>query len=196
MEYRWRVSDGSYRWFADHAANSGRDDQIIGTWTDITARKLMRAFDEPFDVDGHELRITPSMGISIYPRDGEDVSTLVKNADAAMYRAKEQGRNNYQFYTRELTKQALERITMEARLGRALAQDELELYYQPQLSLRSRTVIGTEALLRWKHPELGLLTPDKFITLAEESGLIIPIGEWVLQSACRDFLRWKALGLP
>jgi diguanylate cyclase (GGDEF)-like protein/PAS domain S-box-containing protein len=161
---------------------------------DPVVNKLMKAFAEPFDVYGKELRITPSIGISLYPNDGKDVSTLIKNADAAMYRAKYLGRNNYQFYTEELTIRALERITLETQLSRALDQDELVLYYQPQLSLNSGVVIGAEALLRWQHPEMGLIPPDKFIPIAEESGLIIPIGEWVMRRACLDFMMWRQLG--
>lgn len=163
---------------------------------DQVTRKLMKAFDDPFEIDGHQLRITPSIGISIYPDDGSDVSTLVKNADAAMYRAKEQGRSNYHFYTRDLTAQSLERITLASQLSRALESGELALYYQPQISLKSGVVTGAEALLRWNHPELGLVLPGKFITLAEENGLIIPIGEWVIRTACRDFMEWRELGMP
>ena len=166
------------------------------TDADQVARKLMHAFSRPFEVEGQKLRITPSLGISIYPDNGDDVSTLIKNADAAMYRAKEQGRNNYQFYTQELTVQALERSTMTAQLSRALEHEELKLHYQPQFSLKSGKVTGVEALLRWDHSEHGLVPPNKFIRLAEDSGLIIPIGEWVIQTACQDFLRWKAQELP
>lgn len=148
----------------------------------------------PFTIDEHELFITVSIGISLYPDDGADASTLLKNADAALYRAREQGGNNYQFYTADLNAKALKRLTLENSLRRALERSEFEIYYQPVLDSNTRKIVGMEALLRWHHPELGLVQPVEFIPLAEDTGMIVPIGEWVLRTACAQSKSWQEAG--
>ncbi|WP_150427658.1 bifunctional diguanylate cyclase/phosphodiesterase [Dechloromonas sp. CZR5] len=160
------------------------------------ARRLIDVFARPFEVAGHELTVTPSLGISIYPHDGDDLETLLRNADTAMYRAKEIGRNAFQFYSSEMNSSSLDRLLMESNLRRALAQREFVLHYQPLVNLESGLIIGVEALIRWLHPELGVILPDRFIHVAEESGLINPIGDWVLCEACRQAQAWRDEGLP
>lgn len=155
------------------------------------AAKLLNCFSAPFTIEGHTLYISASIGISLYPVDGEDVATLVKNADAAMYQSKAKGRNRVEHYTLDLTSIASARITLETDLRQALERNELELYYQPKLDLASQTVIGAEALIRWQHPELGEILPDQFIPLAEDTGLILPLGNWVLQQACKQMHEWQ-----
>ena len=154
------------------------------------AKKVLDLLRMPFDIDGRELFVTASIGISLYPDDGRDAETLVKNADTAMYRAKEQGRDNYQLYTPAMNATAVDRLALESSLRRALTQDELVLYYQPIFD-RGGRVHGVEALLRWRHPELGLVQPAEFIALAEVTGLIIPMGPWVLRSACAQAWIWQ-----
>ncbi|MBD2386845.1 putative bifunctional diguanylate cyclase/phosphodiesterase [Cylindrospermum sp. FACHB-282] len=159
--------------------------------------QILAAFKSEFYIENHYLHISPSIGIAIYPIHGEDAETLIKNADAALYRVKSQGRNNYQFYQSKINSQALKLLTLENSLYSALEREELIVYYQPQVKIATGEIIKMEALLRWQHPELGLIPPGKFIPLAEDNGLIIPIGEWVLRTACTQNKAWQdALDLP
>ncbi|MHB0968358.1 MAG: putative bifunctional diguanylate cyclase/phosphodiesterase [Thermoanaerobaculia bacterium] len=158
------------------------------------ARKIIEAVKSPFVIHGREVVISTSIGVSLYPDDGGDAETLVKNADTAMYRAKEHGRDNFQLFTNSMTSSTLVRFELENRIWKALELGELELVYQPELDIRTNKVIGCEALLRWDHPELGLLLPEDFISTAEVSGAIFPIGVWVLDSACQEVRRWHENG--
>ena len=160
------------------------------------ADKLLQAFRMPFVLDDHELHVTASIGIAVHPGDGTAVDTLLQNADSAMYEAKKHGRNNYQFYRADLNSTAGERQALENGLRHAIARHELELYYQPIMSLSTGALDGVEALVRWQHPTLGLVLPDQFISIAEESGLIVAIGQWVLREACRQATAWRDAGLP
>ena len=160
------------------------------------ARKICEAIHDPFWIDGRELFVTTSVGVSVYPSDGHDGETLVRNADSAMYRAKDQGRDNYQLYTPAMNAKAVERLSLESRLRQAVANDEFELHFQPFIDLRTAEVLGAEALIRWRHPELGLIPPMDFIPIAELSGLIVPIGEWVLRTACAEARKWHKKGFP
>ncbi|RZI42720.1 EAL domain-containing protein [Herbaspirillum sp. HC18] len=159
--------------------------------------RILRTIDRPFRVDNHKLFVSCSIGLSFYPRDGEDVDTLLRNADAAMYRAKERGRNNFQFYTASMNRRVTERLSLESKLRQALAADEFVLHYQPKVDLRSGEIVGVEALLRW-FPSGGnaSISPATFIPLAEETGLIVPIGEWALYTACAQNKALQEAGLP
>jgi len=160
------------------------------------ARNVIETLEQPFDLEEREIFVTSSIGVGVYPQDGEDSNTLLKNADTAMYRAKEQGRNNFQFYSAEMSSSALERLMLETDLRYALSRNELLLYYQPLIELKSGLIIGYEALLRWQHAELGLISPQDFIPLLEEMGLIVSVGEWVLREACLQCMKWGNEGLP
>ena len=160
------------------------------------AQKVLTGLAKPFFVDGQEFLMSASIGISIFPGDGEDAETLLKNADIAMYRAKDQGRNNYQFYSAQMNKHTFERLAMESSLRRAIDRNEFLLHYQPKLDLRTGAIAGVEALVRWQHPEWGMVSPAQFIPLAEETGLIVQIGEWVLKTACEQNKRWRDQGIP
>jgi diguanylate cyclase (GGDEF)-like protein/PAS domain S-box-containing protein len=160
------------------------------------AERIRRAVAGEFEVQGHVLNVTCSIGISLFPYHGEDGETLIKNAAAAMHCAKENGRNNFRFFTRKLNARAVERLALENSLRVALEKRELFLVYQPQVEIATGRITGGEALLRWRHPKLGLVAPGKFIPVAEDSGLIVPIGEWVLKTACAQARHWQELGLP
>ncbi|MGR9013402.1 MAG: putative bifunctional diguanylate cyclase/phosphodiesterase [Gammaproteobacteria bacterium] len=159
------------------------------------AQKLIDTFNAPVYIKGYRLKISISVGISLFPQDGKDTDTLIKNADAAMYRAKKEGRNNFQYYSLELTTEAFEKMSMECALRQSLEQHELILYYQPQVCLKTGKLVGVESLVRWMHPTLGLMSPRQFIPIAEESGFIVALGEWVLQNACMQMRRWLDEGL-
>jgi diguanylate cyclase (GGDEF)-like protein/PAS domain S-box-containing protein len=162
----------------------------------VAAERLMDAMTAEFVIQGHSLIASCSIGISIFPEHGADCETLIKNADVAMYSAKADGRDNFRFFAEDMNKLAVERLTLESSLRSALAKGQLFLMYQPQMDIATGRITGLEALLRWQHPELGLVPPDKFIRIAENSGLIAPIGEWVVRTACRQARRWQDEGLP
>lgn len=162
----------------------------------VIAEKIMKLFKKPFTINDHELFITTSLGISIYPDNGKDAATLLKNADIAMYVAKERGRNNYQFCTPELTERLQERAALENYLRHAINEKQLLLHYQPIVDIKTNKITGIEALLRWNHPNKGLLFPVDFIELAEESGLIVPFAEWVIRKVCQDNALWTKAGAP
>ena len=162
----------------------------------VAAERLMDVMTTVFVVQGHSLNVSCSMGVSIFPEHGTDCETLIKNADAAMYGAKDRGRNNFRFFAEDMNVHALERLSLESSLRFALERKEMFLAYQPQMDVVTGRIIGLEALLRWQHPELGLVPPDKFIRIAENSGLIVPIGEWVLRTACGQARKWQDEGLP
>ncbi|MFI8373407.1 bifunctional diguanylate cyclase/phosphodiesterase [Pseudomonas helleri] len=187
----------------DTVARQGGDEFIIllpalknPSDAELIANKLLACFNAPFVAGEHELFISASIGASIYPDDGTDVATLVKNADAAMYRSKLKGRNRIERYTHDLTAQASARVLLEQELRRALERGQLSLSYQPKISLKDHSLVGAEALIRWNHPELGNIPPDRFIVLAEENGMIIPIGDWVLEHACHQLNAWKQIYEP
>ncbi len=159
-------------------------------------QRLLRGIAAPFRIEDREVYVTFSVGVAVYPQDGRDVDALLKNADAAMYRAKEQGRNNFQFFTADLNVQASERLDIATELRRALERQEFVLHYQPQVELATGRVVGAEALVRWQHPTRGLVPPGRFIPVAEETGLIGAVGEWVLREAAGQSRAWRREGLP
>ncbi|MDZ4141708.1 MAG: EAL domain-containing protein [Methylotenera sp.] len=170
------------------------DTDAIGATT--VALKLMEEISQPFHVKRHELINTASIGLALYPNDGENFEVLSQNADAAMYRAKQEGRNNFRFFTKEMQENSARTLQLGNLLRHALERNELLLHYQPQISMQNGHIVGAEALLRWQHPELGIISPAEFIPIAESNGLIIPIGEWVIRTAVRQLKDWMDNGLP
>lgn len=161
-----------------------------------TTKKIQTILAEPFFIDSNEIYTTASTGVAVYPMDGDDSNTLLKHAELAMYQAKEQERSSFQFFSSEMNTRIMERMQLEITMRKAVERREFFLLYQPQIDTETRRMVGVEALLRWQHPHLGVITPDKFISLAEETGLIIPIGEWTLIEACRQNRAWQQQGLP
>lgn len=188
---------------ADYCISRLGGDEFTILLTDIkkpddaanVARRILESIEPPFILGGNEVFTTASVGISVFPIDGEDTYTLMKNADTAMYHAKEKGRNNYQFYQQSLNASAMGKFELENDLRRAMENNEFELHYQPQVDINSLQIVGVEALIRWQHPKLGLVPPMKFIPMAEESGLIVPISDWVLNTACKQNKAWQNMGL-
>jgi diguanylate cyclase (GGDEF)-like protein len=161
----------------------------------VTARRMLQAVAEPHSLDQHELHVTTSIGLSVFPDDGSDSETLIKNADTAMYQAKETGRHSYQFFKPVMNVRAVQRQSIEESLRKALERQEFSLQYQPKINLLSGEITGAEALLRWTHPTRGPISPAEFIPVAEDSGLILPLGKWVLREACRQAQAWNESGL-
>ena len=188
---------------SDTVARLGGDEFVVllpelneEKYVATVAQKILSAIAKSFVLHDQDYRVTASVGICLYPQDGLDEQTLTKNADIAMYRAKEEGRNNYQFFSAKLNADSLERLTLESRLRHAMESHEFELYYQAKRNLRDSRITGMEALLRWKHPDLGIVAPMKYIPVAEELGLMVPIGKWVLKTACLQNVAWQKQGLP
>lgn len=188
---------------SDTVSRQGGDEFVVllseaEQWEDaaIVARRMLRAVAEPHSIDLRDLHVTTSIGVSVFPDDGADAETLIKNADTAMYQAKENGRQSYQFFKPAMNVRAVERQFIEESLRRALEQREFALHFQPKINLRTGAITGAEALIRWKHPDRGMISPAQFIPIAEDSGLIRPIGKWVLREACAQARAWVDAGLP
>lgn len=162
----------------------------------VVAKKIMAIFASPFLLDGHEISISASIGISVFPTDGMAVEDLIKHADIAMYRAKDQGRCSFLFYSNDMNVRSLEKLELESSLRRALDRGELLLHYQPQADIHTGEIIGAEVLIRWKHPDLGMVSPGQFIPMAEDTGLIVPIGQWVMDQAVAQNKAWQESGVP
>jgi diguanylate cyclase (GGDEF)-like protein/PAS domain S-box-containing protein len=188
---------------SDVVARLGGDEFVVGLFdvkaqedAAIVAKKMLATFATPFLIDGRDISISASIGISVYPGDGIDIDDLIKYADIAMYRAKDQGRNKYLFYSNDMNIRSLDKLEMESSLRRALDRKELLLHYQPQANIHTGEMTGAEVLIRWQHPEMGMVSPGQFIPLAEETGLVVPIGRWVMNKAVEQNKAWQASGLP
>jgi diguanylate cyclase (GGDEF)-like protein len=160
------------------------------------AEKINEVLKEPFMIDNNELYVSASIGISIFPRDGTNMDSLIKHADIAMYHVKDTGKNNYRFYSTDMTTPYFQNLSLETGIRKALDNNEFHLMYQPQINIKTGEIVGVEALLRWNHPEHGPITPAEFIPFAEETGMIVEIGHWVLRNACAELKRWRDAGLP
>ena len=188
---------------SDVIARHGGDEFIViieeldnCSGVELIANKIVNCFQEPFHLENQDYFLTTSVGVAVYPADGQTPDMLIKNADIAMYKAKENGKNQYLFCTPVMKDVANETMELSTNLYRAIEKNELELYYQPQLSCHNNQIMGIEALIRWRHPVMGLISPAKFIPIAEKTGLILPIGEWVLRTACQQNKKWQEQGLP
>jgi diguanylate cyclase (GGDEF)-like protein len=188
---------------SDMVARLGGDEFVVlvqevgeAKHVEAVARKILSATNRPMVISGQECRVTGSIGICMYPSEAQDEPSLMKNADIAMYSAKEDGKNNYKFYSEEMNVHSFERLALETSLRRGIERNEFLLHYQAKLDLRSRRITGVEALVRWQHPELGMVPPLQFIKPAEETGLIVPLGRWVLNTACAQNVAWQRAGLP
>jgi diguanylate cyclase (GGDEF)-like protein/PAS domain S-box-containing protein len=188
---------------SDTVSRQGGDEFVLLLWEErhardasVTADRILQAMREPHCIDEHVLHVSASIGIAMFPEDGTDADTLIGNADVAMYHAKECGRDNYQFFQADMNARAIERQLIEADLRHAIERRELLLHYQPKVDLVSGAIVGVEALIRWRHPRRGLLPPGQFIEIAEDCGLIVPIGRWILREACRQARAWQDAGLP
>ena len=188
---------------SDAIARHGGDEFIViieeldnCSGVELIANKIVNCFQEPFHLENQDYFLTTSVGVAVYPADGQTPDMLIKNADIAMYKAKENGKNQYLFCTPVMKDVANETMELSTNLYRAIEKNELELYYQPQLSCHNNQIMGVEALIRWRHPVMGLISPAKFIPIAEKTGLILPIGEWVLRTACQQNKKWQEQGLP
>jgi diguanylate cyclase (GGDEF)-like protein/PAS domain S-box-containing protein len=187
----------------DVVARLGSDEFVVALFdiarrehAAVVAQKLLAALDAPFWIEGHELKLGAAIGISVYPRDGFDTESLLRMADIAMYRAKQLGQDGYAFYSHEMNQRALDRLKIESGLRHGIENDELLLYYQPKVDIASGRIVGAEALVRWQHPERGMVPPGEFIPIAEESGLVVRLSAWVLEAALRQARLWQDAGLP